>query len=119
MSEQLTPEREAEIRVKLEREAKAHGSVHFVPPKAGMVRDLLGEIDRLRAANAELAPLAVNAANALRDEKRHHEIAAQEVAKLRARVAELEKDSAALAALYAAGVDNWDGYSDAMQAVAS
>ncbi len=39
--------------------------------------------------------------------------------RLRARVAELEKDSATLNALYAAGVDNWDGYSDAMQAVES
>lgn len=36
-----------------------------------------------------------------------------ENAKLQARIAELEKDSATLAALEAAGVDNWEGYSDA------
>lgn len=38
----------------------------------------------------ELASLAVNAANALRDEKRHYEIACQEIARLKARIAELE-----------------------------
>lgn len=34
-----------------------------------------------------------------------------------ARIAELEKDSATLAALEAAGVDNWEGYSDALAGV--
>lgn len=36
-----------------------------------------------------------------------------EVRRLQARVAELEPDAALLAALYAAGVDNWEGYDDA------
>ena len=35
------------------------------------------------------------------------------------RIAELETDSARLAALESAGVDNWEGYSDALEAVAS
>jgi hypothetical protein len=35
----------------------------------------------------------------------------------RSRIAELEKDSAALAALEAHGVDNWEGYSDALAGV--
>lgn len=38
----------------------------------------------LATTNAELASLSVNAANALADERRHHEIAAEEVARLRA-----------------------------------
>lgn len=42
-----------------------------------------------------------------------------EVQRLRKLVADLEQDSATLAALEAAGVDNWEGYSDAMQAVES
>lgn len=36
-----------------------------------------------------------------------------------ARIAELEKRSARLAALEAAGVDSWEGYSDAVEAVES
>lgn len=39
---------------------------------------------------------------------------ALENAALRARVGELLQDAATLAALYAAGVDNWDGYGDAL-----
>jgi hypothetical protein len=39
-----------------------------------------------RGADTELASLAVNAANALRDEKRHYEIACEENARLRAAV---------------------------------
>ncbi|WP_405537011.1 hypothetical protein [Streptomyces antimycoticus] len=35
---------------------------------------------------------------------------------LKQRVAEMEKDSALLAALYAGGVDNWEGYDDAIGA---
>lgn len=38
-----------------------------------------------------------------------------EVRRLQARVAELEPDSALLAALYAAGVDNWEGYDNARE----
>jgi hypothetical protein len=34
-----------------------------------------------------------------------------------AQIAELEKDSAMLAALEAAGVDNWEGYSEAIQSL--
>jgi hypothetical protein len=41
-----------------------------------------------------------------------------EVRRLRAQVAELEPDAALLAALYAGGVDNWDGYDDAREAAA-
>lgn len=37
-----------------------------------------------------------------------------EVERLTAQVAELEKDSATLAALEAAGVDSWEGYSNAL-----
>jgi chromosome segregation ATPase len=37
--------------------------------------------------------------------------------KARARTARLEEDAAVLAALRAVGVDNWDGYSDAMAAL--
>jgi hypothetical protein len=40
-----------------------------------------------------------------------------EVRRLRAQVAELEPDAALLAALYAGGVDNWEGYDDAREAV--
>jgi hypothetical protein len=40
--------------------------------------------------------------------------APDEVTRLRARVAELEEDAAKLAALRAFGVDNWEGYSDAL-----
>ncbi|WP_405506366.1 hypothetical protein OG323_06150 [Streptomyces cyaneofuscatus] len=40
-----------------------------------------------------------------------------EIDRLRARVAELEKDSSFLAALEAAGVDNWEGYGDACEAL--
>lgn len=40
-----------------------------------------------------------------------------EVHRLTARVAELEADSAFLAALYAAGVDNWEGYDEAREAL--
>lgn len=39
---------------------------------------------------------------------------AQDLERLRKRVAELEADSATLAALEAAGVDNWEGYDDAL-----
>lgn len=42
-----------------------------------------------------------------------------EVVRLREYVAELEKDAATLASLEAYGVDNWEGYSNAMQAVES
>ncbi|CAL9668250.1 hypothetical protein SUDANB145_07274 (plasmid) [Streptomyces sp. enrichment culture] len=48
-----------------------------------------------RAAE-ELASLAVNAANALRDEKRHYEIACEENARLRAEVERLRADRAAV-----------------------
>lgn len=41
-----------------------------------------------------------------------------EIRRLRALVAELEPDAALLAALYAGGVDNWDGYDDAREAAA-
>lgn len=37
-----------------------------------------------------------------------------EVQRLQARLSGLEEDSAVLRALEAAGVDNWDGYSDAL-----
>jgi hypothetical protein len=37
-----------------------------------------------------------------------------EVRRLKRSVSELEKDSATLAALEAHGVDNWEGYSDAL-----
>jgi len=40
-----------------------------------------------------------------------------EVERLRARVGELLQDSATLAALYAGGVDNWGGYSDALSSL--
>jgi hypothetical protein len=45
-------------------------------------------------------------------------IVSPEIARLKARIAELEKDSDLLEALRAYGVDNWDGYDDAIQAVA-
>ena len=38
-----------------------------------------------------------------------------EVDRLRDRVAELDKDSLILSALEAAGVDNWEGYDDALR----
>lgn len=38
-----------------------------------------------------------------------------EIERLRARVAELEEDSKKLARLEAAGVDNWEGYSNAFR----
>ena len=38
-----------------------------------------------------------------------------EVRRLQALVAELEPDAALLAALYAAGVDNWEGYDNARE----
>lgn len=40
-----------------------------------------------------------------------------EVVRLRKQVTELEKDSATLAALEAYGVDNWEGYDDALAGV--
>jgi hypothetical protein len=43
--------------------------------------------------------------------------APDELTPLRERVAELEKDAAKLRALRAYGVDNWDGYSDAMSSL--
>lgn len=46
---------------------------------------------RQQYADAELASLAVNAANALRDEKRHYRIAAEENARLRAETAQLRQ----------------------------
>ena len=49
-------------------------------------------LDALYASNAELAQLASNAARALADERRHHEIAAEEVARLR-----IERDRLAAA----------------------
>lgn len=42
-------------------------------------------------------------------------VSAAEVDQLRARIAELEEDSSMLNALYAAGVDNWDGYDEACE----
>ena len=42
-----------------------------------------------------------------------------ELERLRARVAELEGDSARLSTLYAAGVDSWDGYDIALEGVES
>jgi hypothetical protein len=39
---------------------------------------------------------------------------AEDAARLRKQVAELEADAAMLAALEAGGVDNWEGYSDAV-----
>jgi len=44
----------------------------------------------------------------------HLAVLLAEVDRLSKRVAELEKDSATLAALEAYGVDNWEGYSDAL-----
>jgi len=38
-----------------------------------------------------------------------------EVRRLRAQVAELEDDASLLSALQAAGVDNWEGYDDALE----
>ena len=40
---------------------------------------------------------------------------AAEVRRLNARVAELEEDGNLLSALQAAGVDNWEGYDDAIE----
>lgn len=48
--------------------------------------------DTPQRSNAELASLAVNAANALRDEKRHYEIAAKEAGGLRKRVEDAERE---------------------------
>jgi hypothetical protein len=42
-----------------------------------------------------------------------------EVRRLQARVAELEPDATLLAALYAAGVDNWEGYDNAREEAAA
>ncbi|MCX4809040.1 hypothetical protein OG601_47095 [Streptomyces sp. NBC_01239] len=42
----------------------------------------------------------------------------QERDKARAHVAELESDAALLSALQAAGVDNWEGYDDALERLA-
>jgi hypothetical protein len=49
----------------------------------------------------------------------HLRYAVAEVKRLTDQVAELEADSRLLASLQACGVDNWDGYDDAIQAVAS
>ncbi|MFE0088824.1 hypothetical protein [Streptomyces sp. NPDC059016] len=55
----------------------------------------------------------------LRREIQHHQDSKKRwrsrAEKAEARVAELEQDSAKLAALEAAGVDNWEGYSDALE----
>lgn len=51
-------------------------------------------------------------------EKALHEIALglkTEIDRLRTRLADLEGDAAMLSALQAYGVDNWDGYSDALR----
>jgi hypothetical protein len=50
----------------------------------------------------ELAEVAVSAANALVDEKRHYEIACTEIARLKARIAELEAQAAKVAEFVAA-----------------
>ena len=42
-------------------------------------------------------------------------VVAAETAELRARVTELEADSRLLSALEVAGVDNWEGYDDALE----
>lgn len=58
------------------------------------VQWLLAEVERLRTVVAALA---------------------EGTETLHARVAELEPDSSMLAALYAAGVDNWEGYDEACE----
>ncbi|MFD9259071.1 hypothetical protein [Streptomyces sp. NPDC059538] len=40
-----------------------------------------------------------------------------EVQRLKDRIAELEKGAALLSALHAAGVDNWEGYDEALEAL--
>ncbi|MEW2463075.1 hypothetical protein AB0872_20525 [Microbacterium sp. NPDC047426] len=61
---------------------------------------LLAEVERLKAERHTTNEALTDAAETLREN--------------RDRIAELEKRSATLAALEAAGVDNWDGYSDAL-----
>ncbi|WP_327066832.1 hypothetical protein [Kitasatospora sp. NBC_01302] len=41
----------------------------------------------------------------------------EEITQLREQIAKLEENSAVLRALEAAGVDNWDGYSDALSSL--
>jgi uncharacterized small protein (DUF1192 family) len=68
------------------------------------------EMAALRARVAELEAERHTTNEALSD-------AAEALRTSRDRVAELEADSATLNALYAAGVDNWDGYAIACEAL--
>lgn len=77
----------------LELEAAAYGDA--------TVR-ILGPVEQIKHLHAALAA-QMSRADTLNRLCREH----------RARIAELEKDSARLAALEAAGVDNWEGYSNA------
>lgn len=74
------------------------------------------EVARL-AAQAKLAGLmpgqtGINLANEVADA-----VLEAAYAQIATRLARLERDSAELHALEAAGVDNWDGYSDALNSL--
>ncbi|MFF9118356.1 hypothetical protein ACF09Y_22600 [Streptomyces massasporeus] len=81
-----------------------------VPATKALVKradELVTENAELRTRVAELEAERHTTNEALTD-------AAETLRANRDRIAELEKRSATLAALEAAGVDNWDGYSDAL-----
>ncbi|WP_329330844.1 hypothetical protein OIU81_03275 [Streptomyces sp. NBC_01454] len=72
----------------------AEANERFIAHAREDVPWLLAEVERLRTVIAALA---------------------EGTETLHARVAELEPDSSMLAALYAAGVDNWEGYDEACE----
>lgn len=126
---QLTPEYEAEIRERIAQLdddrtlslgtwlASSVSSKSVLPPEQShVVEDVL-----------ETKHSVIRASVGVFGDKRHAEFTAHarddipalldELDRLRKQVAGLESDSALLNALHTAGVDNWEGYSDAMQAV--
>ena len=76
-----------------------------------MSPEVAAELEALRSQVAELLAERHTTNEALSD-------AAERMRADRDRIAELEKDSRTLAALHAAGVDNWEGYDDAIKGVA-
>lgn len=111
MTAPLSPERLAEIR-------EGRYAIRSLAAADIDVTDLLTEVERLSKL-VESMRAAVTGHDCPDPDKGPLETVVSAVIALNEaekRIAELEKDSTLLAALEAGGVDNWEGYSDAVEA---